>query len=81
VFFHDSDLPDEVSPRDLPSRRIILEFEIEKGEKGMVAENIRVAGARAEAIRGRINQDAKRELENRTEYYGLGLPDPGASER
>ena len=81
VFFHDSDLPDDISPRDLPSRRLIVEFEVEQGDKGLVAENIRLAGARAEAIRGRLNQDARRESENKTEYYGLGQAEPGPGER
>ncbi len=46
VFFHDSALPDTIAPKDLPSRRIVFEFEVEQGERGLIAENLRMAGAR-----------------------------------
>jgi uncharacterized LabA/DUF88 family protein len=48
VFFHDSALPESISPRDLPSRRIVLEFEIVQGEKGLIAEELYVPGTRSE---------------------------------
>jgi uncharacterized LabA/DUF88 family protein len=44
VFFHDSNLPPEVNPRHLPSRRIVLEFELRQGDKGLIAENLRLPG-------------------------------------
>jgi uncharacterized LabA/DUF88 family protein len=34
IFFHDSELPEGVRPADLPSREIILEFQIAEGEGG-----------------------------------------------
>jgi uncharacterized LabA/DUF88 family protein len=34
IFFHDSELPDGVRPADLPSREIVLEFQIAEGEPG-----------------------------------------------
>jgi uncharacterized LabA/DUF88 family protein len=48
VFFHDSALPPEVNPRNLPSRRMIFEFEIGQSERGVNAENIRLLGGRTE---------------------------------
>jgi uncharacterized LabA/DUF88 family protein len=48
VFFHDSNLPPEVNPRNLPSRRIVFEFEIGQSERGLVAENIRLVMSRLE---------------------------------
>ena len=47
VFFHDSTLPADVSPRQLPSRHIIFEFEIGEAERGLFAENLRVVSNRA----------------------------------
>ena len=49
VFFHDSALPPEVNPRNLPSRRMIFEFEIGQSERGFVAENTRLMGSRVES--------------------------------
>ncbi len=43
VFFHDSQLPPEVNYKELPSRNIILEFDLahaENGEDGMQAKNM-----------------------------------------
>jgi uncharacterized LabA/DUF88 family protein len=45
VFFHDSALPPEVNPRNLPSRRMIFEFEITQSDRGINAENIRLIGS------------------------------------
>lgn len=48
VFFHDSQLPEQVNVRDLPSRRMIFEFELAPSERkdgGAQAENITLAGA------------------------------------
>jgi len=42
AFFHDSALPPEINPRNLPSRRYIFEFEIAKNERGIYATNIRL---------------------------------------
>ena len=50
VFFHDSTLPPEVNPRNLPSRRMIFEFEVDQSDRGMNANNIRLAGSRAGEI-------------------------------
>lgn len=47
VFFHDSQLPEGVSGRDLPSRRLIFEFDLAPSERkggGAQAENITLAG-------------------------------------
>jgi uncharacterized LabA/DUF88 family protein len=43
AFFHDTNLPPEFNPNNLPSRRYIFEFELGEGEKGMYAINIRMA--------------------------------------
>ncbi|MCP4104732.1 MAG: NYN domain-containing protein [Desulfobacteraceae bacterium] len=46
VFFHDSQLPDEVSPSELPSRNLIFEFEVaeaEGHESGMQAKKMQLA--------------------------------------
>jgi uncharacterized LabA/DUF88 family protein len=48
VFFHDSALPMEVNPRNLPSRRMVFEFEIAQSDRGINAENIRLMGIRTE---------------------------------
>jgi uncharacterized LabA/DUF88 family protein len=47
VFFHDSALPVEVNPRNLPNRRMIFEFDIVKSDQGINAENIRLLGSRS----------------------------------
>ncbi|HTY01271.1 MAG TPA: NYN domain-containing protein [Bacteroidota bacterium] len=47
VFFHDSQLPPDVEPEDLPSRSIIFEFELAKSESrenSMIAINMQVVG-------------------------------------
>lgn len=46
VFFHDSALPPEVNPRNLPSRRMMFEFDIGQSDRGINAENIRLIGSR-----------------------------------
>ena len=46
VFFHDSQLPDEVSASELPSRNLIFEFEVaeaEGHESGMQAKKMQLA--------------------------------------
>ncbi len=42
AFFHDSNLPDDIRPGQLPSRNHIFEFEIGQNEKGKYAENLRL---------------------------------------
>lgn len=42
VFFHDTELPEECDPGILPSRNIILEFDLAKGERGLQAEKITI---------------------------------------
>lgn len=52
VFFHDSQLPPEVSYQDLPSRNIIFEFDLaraENGEDGMQAKNMQLVAPRRRA--------------------------------
>lgn len=47
VFFHDSQLPPEIDPADLPSRTIIFEFDLAKSESrenSMIAMNMQVVG-------------------------------------
>ncbi len=47
VFFHDSQLPPELAPEDLPSRAIIFDFELAKSESrenSMIAINMQVVG-------------------------------------
>ncbi len=47
VFFHDSQLPPEVGPEDLPSRSIIFDVELAKSESrenSMIAINMQVVG-------------------------------------
>lgn len=47
VFFHDSQLPPDVAPEDLPSRSIIFEVELAKSESrenSMIAINMQVVG-------------------------------------
>ncbi len=47
VFFHDSQLPPEVQPEDLPSRSVIFEVELAKSESrenSMIAVNMQVMG-------------------------------------
>ncbi len=49
VFFHDSQLPQEVSYQELPSRNIIFEFDLakaENGEEGMQAKNMSLVAPR-----------------------------------
>jgi len=49
VFFHDSQLPDEVHSSELPSRNLIFEFELDKAdgrEDGMQAVNIQLVSPR-----------------------------------
>lgn len=48
VFFHDSALPPEVNPRNLPSRRIVFEFEIGQSDRGVNAENIRLVSSKSD---------------------------------
>lgn len=49
VFFHDTTLPDGVNPRSLPSRRMVFEFEIGQTDRGLVANNMRLAGRKQES--------------------------------
>ncbi|MGA9119337.1 MAG: NYN domain-containing protein [Bacteroidota bacterium] len=47
VFFHDSQLPPEMAPEDLPSRTVIFEWELAKSESrenSMIAVNMQVIG-------------------------------------
>jgi uncharacterized LabA/DUF88 family protein len=44
VFFHDSSLPLNVIPAALPNRYMIFEFEVGEGERGLIAENMRLVG-------------------------------------
>lgn len=48
VFFHDSDLPRDVDPSELPSRNIIFEFELTASERkeGLQAVNITLSSDR-----------------------------------
>lgn len=34
IFFHESDLPDSIDPRNLPRRNLIFEFQIQKNDEG-----------------------------------------------
>jgi uncharacterized LabA/DUF88 family protein len=72
VFFHDSALPEGVSPRSLPNRRMIFEFEIGQNDRGMYAENLRLAGAKPEPIVDRgyksTLMDRERERGNELNY-------------
>ena len=42
AFFHDSALPSEVNVRELPSRKLIFEYELGQSSRGLVATNIRL---------------------------------------
>ena len=47
AFFHDSQLPGNVNPGELPSRRLVLEFDVvqtEREDGGLEARNLRLAG-------------------------------------
>lgn len=44
AFFHASELPEEVNPASLPNRWMVFEFDLFKGDKGMVATNMHIAG-------------------------------------
>jgi hypothetical protein len=49
VFFHGSNLPDQVNPNGLPSRDLLFEFRLEKSKtnKDPVATNLRIVNAAA----------------------------------
>ncbi len=61
VFFHDSQLPSEVNYRELPSRNIILEFDLahaENGEDGMQAKNMTLVSPQRRPV---VNSTARTE--------------------
>jgi uncharacterized LabA/DUF88 family protein len=77
VFFHDSALPIEINPRSLPSRRMIFEFEIAQSDRGVNAENIRLAGKRSERSEQSSSQPKNQDYVWRsTLMNGLDIPMP-----
>lgn len=78
VFFHDSQLPLDVAPEDLPSRTIIFEVELAKSESrenSMIAINMQVVGRKkrragepfiidADRIRGEEVQKEEQQQQN-----------------
>ena len=60
AFFHDSNLPPEIKPGDLPSRNVVLEFDLtldEAKNRGFIARNLQVAGARRRPVGSRVDLD------------------------
>ncbi len=63
IFFHDSALPPEVNPRNLPSRRMVFEFEIAQSDRGLNAENIRLMGSSSSNSRNETPPQQKQQTE------------------
>ena len=73
VFCHDSQLPPEVAPADLPSRSLVLEFELARAEgreNSLQAVNVQAASGRRREDRER--GDRAERSERGGERYGRG---------
>lgn len=80
VFFHDSQLPRNVSYRELPSRNIVFEFQIAKSDKfedDVQATHLRVVagGGRGREAAAEETEAARPGRETETPAYGAETPE------
>lgn len=61
VFFHDSILPEGVSPRSLPNRWYIFECELGQNDRGMFAEDLRLVSPKSDHLLDRMMQNSMRD--------------------